>query len=333
MTSRNRRNRPANMKARLGIAAAVLVGGGAIGVAVATSGHGAADTAASAGYTLNFNHTVSEGTALSSALSSLDSNQGRALTDLASMSPMKTYSQVRHGRTEFAVQRGVVELATKHFLLVKSANGSLHLWWLAHTKTINASNSMTGMMALTGSKPAATQAMTTGNMLPAASTVAGSTTAASTMAAPAASPTTVTVTSGSATVTITITSSSATVSTPTTTPATTAGMSTTTASSGTTAGGPMTTAKQSAFGKSDGIARGDLAFVAGMREHGFLIARLVLFIPPATSTVTPTATPSTTTTSTATASPTASVTPTAPASVMPTAAPSAAGGVIMGSHS
>jgi hypothetical protein len=330
MTSRNRR-RPANMKARLGITAAVLVGGGAIGVAVATSGHGAATTAASAGYTLNFHHTVSEGTALSSALSSLNSNQGRALTDLASMAPMKTYSQVRHNRTEFAAQRGVVELATKHFLLVKSSNGGLHLWWLAHTKAIDTSNSMTGMMALTGSKSAASQAMTTGNMLPAASTMAGSTAAASTMAAPAAQPTSVTVTSGSATITITITSSAATVSTPATTPATTAGMSTTTASSGTTAGGPMTTARQPAFTKTDGVARGDLVFVTGMREHGFLIARLVLFTPPATSMATPTASPTTATSTTAT--PTTSVAPTAPSTAVPTGVPTASGGVIVGSHS
>ncbi|MGH3166517.1 MAG: hypothetical protein ACRDN0_11580, partial [Trebonia sp.] len=302
MTSRNRRgNRPANMKARLGIAAAVLVGGGAIGVAVAASGHGAANTAASAGYTLNFHHNVSEGTALSSALSSLNSNQGRALTDLTSMAPMRSFSQQWHGRTVFAAQRGVVELATKKFLLVKSANGQLHLWWLSGTRTINASNTMTGMMALTGSTSAASQAMTTGNMVPTMVTMAGSTHAATTMAAPASAPVTVTVSSGTATVTITITSSTATVTTPSTTPATTAGMSMTSASSGLTAGGPMTTGHQSAFSMNKGIARGDLVFVSGLREHGFLLAKLVLFAPPsttstATPTVSSTATPATTTT-------------------------------------
>lgn len=331
MTSRNTRgNRRASTRARLGIAAAVLVGGGAIGVAVASSGHGVATTAASAGYTLNFHHTVSEGTALSSALSSLDSNQGKALTELASMKPL-TYNQTMHGRTEFAAQRGVVELATKQFLLVQSPHGGgLHLWWLDHTKTVNATSSLTGMTALTGSNSAATAAMTTGNMVPTVTTMAGSTSTASTMAAPAAAPVTVTVSSGSATITITISSSSAKVSTPTTTPATTAGSSTTSASSRTSATGPMLTSHQSAFTKTNGIARGDMVFVAGVREHGYLVARLALFAPPATTTTaTPTASPTASATSTAT--PTATATPTV--SATPTAEPSAAGGVLSGSHS
>jgi hypothetical protein len=50
-----------------------------------------------------------------------------------------------------------------------------------------------------------------------------------------------------------------------------------------------------------------MVFVAGFREHGFLIAKLVLFAAPATTT-TPTATPTST----------ATTTPTAPATVTPT---------------
>jgi hypothetical protein len=68
------------------------------------------------------------------------------------------------------------------------------------------------------------------------------------------------------------------------------------------AGGPMVTARQTAFTPSKGLARGDMVLVAGFRVHGFLIAKLVLFAPPATKTVTPTATP----TAPASATPTSS---------------------------
>jgi hypothetical protein len=288
MTSRNRA-----LKARLGIATAVLVGGGAIGVAaVAASSHSSTTNAQSAGYTLNFNHTVPMGTALSSALSSLQhGQQGKALLELAQMQSMRNFSETTRHHVTFAAQRGVVELATKHFLLVKSANGGLHLWWLAGTRVINATASKTGMMAMTGNNNATSAAMTTGNMTPTMVTMAGSTTAAATMAAPAAKPTTITVSTGNATITITINSSSATVTAPATTPATTTSTAPTSAA-GAMAGGPMVTASQTAFTPSKGVARGDVVFVAGFREHGFLIAKLVLFTPPATKTTTPTTTPS-----------------------------------------
>jgi hypothetical protein len=307
MTRRNR----ANLKARLGIATAVLVGGGAIGVAaVAASSHGRTTTRTqSAGYTLNFRHTVPMGTALSSALSSLQSShQGKALTELAQMQSMRNFAQTRHHHATLAAQRGVVELASKHFLLVKSANGALHLWWLAGTKVINVTSSTTGMTAMTGNNSAASAAMTSGNMTPATVTMAGSTNAASSMAASAVKPTTVTVSSGNATITITITSSSATVSAPATTPATTTNTAPTSAT-GAVASGPTVLARQQAFSRSKGVARGDMVFLAGFREHGFLIAKLVLFAAPATTT---------TTTPTATPTSTATVTPTAPASVTPT---------------
>lgn len=299
MTSRNR----ATLKARLGIATAVLVGGGAIGVAaVAASSHGSTTNTQSAGYTLNFRHTVPMGTALSSALSSLQNgHQSTAFNSLARMTPLTSFSQTWHHHTMFAAQRGVVELATKHFLLVKSANGALHLWWLAGTKVFNVSSSSTGMSAMTGNNGAASTAMATGNMTPATVTMAGSTAAASSMAAPAAKPTTVTVSTGTTTIVITIASSSATVTSPTTTPATTTSTSMT-SGAGAMATGSMVKSWQPTFMASKGVKRGDLVLVTGVREHGFLIAKLVLFAPPATTTVTPPTTPAT---------------PTAPASATP----------------
>src|SRR5215469_2190931 len=239
MNSRNRRrNRQASMKARLGIAAAVLAGGGAAGVAVAASHNGPATTttADSAGYVLNFHHTVSEQQALTSALNMWNSNQSRSLNTLAQMAPMRTFSQFTWHRTQFAAQRGVVVAATRQFIIVKSANGKLELWWLNRwTKQKNVTANPTGMVAMTGNNVASHTAATTGNTAPAAAAVAGSAALVNQMNAPVTKPITITVSTGTETITITITQTSATVTpsapatgmTTTTAPAT--GMATTTA--------------------------------------------------------------------------------------------------------
>ena len=338
MKSRSRRgNRQTAMKARLGIATAVLVGGGAIGVAaVAAANHGtAATTAQSAGFTLNFHHTISEQQALSSALSTWGQSQQKSMTTLAEMAPMRTFNQFWSHRTEFAAQRGVVVLATKKFLLVKSADRQLHLWWLnGATKVRNVGATATGMAAMTGNNTAATAAMKTNNMAPAAVTMAGSTSAVSQMAAPVSKPTTITVDTGGQVITITITAATATVTQPatgtaTTTPvvtatptatatATSTAMATATATSTATATPTatamatatptMTATKQPTMMATAGVARGDLVFVVGVRSHGALIAKLVLFAAPATAKPAPTATP--TVTSTAPSAPAASASPT-----------------------
>src|SRR5579863_5659367 len=230
MNSRNRRrNRQASMKARLGIAAAVLAGGGAAGVAVAASHSGSATTTVdNAGYVLNFHHTVSEQQALTSALNMWNSNQSRSLTALAQMAPMRTFSQFTWHRTQFAAQRGVVVAATKQFIIVKSANGKLELWWLNHwTRQKNVTANPTGMVAMTGSNVAAHTAATTGNTAPMAATMAGSAAVVNQMNAPVTKPITITVSTGTQTITITITQTTATV-TPTTT-GMAAGMATPTA--------------------------------------------------------------------------------------------------------
>ena len=336
MKSRSRRgNRQTAMKARLGIATAVLVGGGAIGVAaVAAANHGtAATTAQSAGFTLNFHHTISEQQALSSALSTWGQSQQKSMTTLAEMAPMRTFNQFWSHRTEFAAQRGVVVLATKKFLLVKSADRQLHLWWLnGATKVRNVGASATGMAAMTGNNMAATAAMKTNNMAPAAVTMAGSTSAVSQMAAPVSKPTTITVDTGNQIITITITAATATVTQPatataTTTPVVTAtptaistatstatptamatATATPTATAMATATPTMTATRQPTMMATAGVARGDLVFVVGVRSHGALIAKLVLFAAPATAKPAPTVTP--TVTSTAPAAPAASASPT-----------------------
>jgi hypothetical protein len=316
MIGRNRRgSRQASMKARIGIATAVLVGGSAVGVAaVAAASHGSAThNAQSAGFTLNFHHAISEQVALSSALSTWGSSQQNSLNTLTRMQSMPTFTQTWRHRTEFAAQRGVVVLATKKFLLVKSKNGALHLWWITGgTKFANVSNSQTGWAAMTGSTAAATAAMVQNNLTPATTTLAGTTTAVSQLAAPVARPTTVTVNTGTVVVTVTISTTTATVTAPitTTTTSTVVPMTTT----------PFKT-RQWNWTATKGVQRGDLVFVAGERVHGFLIAKLVLFAPPTTG-VTPTPTPS------------VSVTPSATSSAIPT--PTVTGtsmSTVSGSHS
>jgi hypothetical protein len=306
MIGRNRRgNRQATMKARLAVASAVIAGGAAIGaVAVATSNHPTPLATQSAGYTLNFHHPISEATALSTALTGWTTSHQKSLSTLAQMTPMKTFSTAWHHRTQYAVQRGVVALATRHWLLVKSATGSLHLWLLSgKTHVMNVANSTTGTAAMTGSTPATTAAMQRGNMAPAAQAMAGSTATVSSLNNPAPKPATFTVSiaGSSETITITITPSTATVAP--TTPQAAQQMAQQT---GTT----MTTTTQRPFAATDHIARGDLVLVAGVKRHGFLWAQLVLFSAPGTTvTPTPPATPTPTTSTT---------TPTAPATTTPT---------------
>jgi hypothetical protein len=320
MMGRNRRGyRQASMKARLAIASAVLAGGAAIGaVAVAASSHPTPSAATSAGYTLNFRHPVSEATALSTALSDWATSHQKSFSVLSQMQPMRSFSTARHGRTEFAVQRGVVALATKHWLLVKSANGSLHLWLLnGKTQVTNVGNSTAGTAAMTGSTVATTAAMQQGNMAPAAQVMAGSTATVNALNNPAPKPATFTVSiaGSSETITITITPSTATVAPTTTQVAQQVTQQT---------GIAMTKTTQPTFAATKHVARGDLVLVAGVVKHGYLWAQLVLFSAPGT-TVTPTPTPSvptvTPTPVTSTTAPTTTVTPTTTPTITITGTP------------
>ncbi len=288
MTNRNKLGSPRiGVQARLAIAAAVLVGGGAASAVVATS-HSDVTAAQSAGYTTHhhYHRTLGEQTALAEAFASWSSSPSQSFATLSEMAPMRAFHQVSHHGTEFAAQRGLVVLATKKFLVVKSFNGSLHLWWLSgNTRVKDVGASATGMVAMTGSYPAAATAMTTGNMIPSETVVAGSAAAVTQMTTPVAKPTTITIDTGGQVITITIASTTATVVQPTSMTA-------------------MTSMPASsvlpAFHAAMGLERGDLVFVAGTRTHGLLKAKLVLFAAPlatmpsptATATAIPTVTPS-----------------------------------------
>jgi hypothetical protein len=275
MTARDRlyrNSRQAKLRIRAGLAAAALVGGGAIALtAVAAGGHPAPTAAAPAAYAHGF---TSQGTMLSSALSAWGWSRQATYADLARLTA--GYTQTPHQGQTLDLQRGIVVLATKKFLLIRSANGSLHLWLLsARTKFQNVSASTSGTAALTASTSATQQAMTVGNMLPATTLLAGSPTTAASLLTPTTAPVTVSVQVAGTdlTVTVTVTRSMATVAQTATMPATTM-----------PAPAPVTFS-QPAWQAANSLARGDLVLVAGFRAHGTLHAQLVLFSPLSSSDV------------------------------------------------
>ena len=157
-------SRRTSLRSRIGVAVAVLVGGGAIaaGAVVATS-HGAPTKVQTAGYA---SRVANEWTALNTAMNSWTWSKQTSYNQLAGLTSAKTFSQtMTHGKM-LAVQRGIVVLATKKFIILRSANGALHLWLVSGgTKFQNVSTTKSGMTALTASTSAANQAMTSGNKL------------------------------------------------------------------------------------------------------------------------------------------------------------------------
>ncbi|MBV9381099.1 MAG: hypothetical protein JOY82_25540 [Streptosporangiaceae bacterium] len=298
MTGRDRRygrSRSASLKARLGIATAVLVGGGAIGVAaVAASGHSAPAPAKAAAFSEHHAHfgetwvsgwwqnasffsfgrwhhhhtwhhgfwqSLNTGSLLSTALYQWQWSQNNAF-NLFSHLPSRDTQTTFHN-TRFAVQRGIVVLATHHFLIVRSFNGTLRLWVLSgNTQFQDVSNTWTGTNALTGGNMFVTnQMMNANNATPLAQLLAGTLGQAQQLVTPVAKPTTISVNVAGTgfTVTVTVTTNTATVmqQTPTAT----------------------TTSFQNPFAFTRNVQRGDLVLVAGIRSHGFLHAALVAFVP------------------------------------------------------
>ena len=272
MMARDRRYGKRPVKTRVGIATAVLVGG-AVAAAAVVASHGAAPAATSAAYASRFGN---EGTMISSALNSWSWSRQSSYSQLAQVTQARQFSQTTHQGKMLAVQRGIVVLATKKFLILRSANGSLHLWLLSgQTKFQNVSSTTAGTQALTADTSATQQAMTSGNMIPATTLLAGSPTMAAALLTPtpAAQTVTVQVANTSLTVTVTVSRSTATVSQTATTPATSMPR-----------WNPITFT-QNAWRPMHGLARGDLALVAGTRSHWTLHAQLVLFTPLSTADV------------------------------------------------
>ncbi len=281
MKARNRRygnGRRVALRTRVGAAAAAaaLAGGGVIAAAAAASHPGAA-TAEPAGYS-SWTPAAREWNTLNSAMSSWNWSRQSAYSQLARLTQARTFSQTWQHHQMLAVQRGIVVLATRRFLILKSANGSLHLWALSGaTRFQNVSSTSSGTAALTASTWATSAAMQRNNMLPATNLLAGSTSTAAQMVAPTAATQTVTVDVANTDlkVTVIVTSTTATVSQ----------TATTSAASAAPTWAPITY-RQYAWQQTNGIARGDLALVVGFRTHWLLHARLVLFTPLSMSDVT-----------------------------------------------
>ena len=272
MMARDRRYGKSPVKTRVGIATAVLVGG-AVAAAAVLSSHGAATTATSAAYASRFGN---EGTMISSAMNSWSWNRQSSYSQLSQLTMARQFSQTTHQGKVFAVQRGIVVLATKRFILLQTASGKLHLWLVTGaTKFQNVSSTTSGTAALTANTSATQQAMQSGNMIPATTLLAGSPTTAAAMLTPSVAPQTVTVQVANTdlTVTVTVTRSTAAVSQTATTPvnAMPAPM--------------MTSYTMNAWQTTSSVARGDLAVIVGTRSHWLLHARLVLFSPLSTSAV------------------------------------------------
>jgi hypothetical protein len=209
-------------------------------------------------------------------MSNWNGSRQSSYAQLSQLTQARQFNQARHRGRMLAIQRGIVVLATRKFLILQSSNGSLHLWLLSGRTTFqNVSNTMAGTRALTASTSAARQAMTSGNMNPATSLLAGSPTTAAALLTPttAAQTVTVQVANTNLTVTVTVTRSMATVNQ--------------------TANTPWNampswwhnTFTQNAWMPVRTVARGDLALIAGFRSHWLLHAQLVLFAPLSTSSV------------------------------------------------
>jgi len=301
MMGRNRRGpagrRRSNLKARLGIATAVVVGGGAIGaVAVATTSHPSVTGAQSAGYSSHYSFYGNQANDLSAGLRDYSWSQGRAFSYFSHLANTNKETEWWSGHSKLAFERGTVVLATKKFVVIRAASGSFNVWWLSGgTKVTNVAASVTGTTALTGSTSAASAAMA-GQLAPATSTLTGSTTAAQQVLAPTAPTVTVNIVGTGITISIKVTSSVATV-------AQTAPVTTTTA----TAPQVTTWTKQPAATTAAGLQRGDLVFIAGSRSHWELHAKVILIEQAPLTTATPTTTPTVAPTTTPTVAPTPTV--------------------------
>jgi hypothetical protein len=139
-----------SMRVRVGVAAAVLAGGGAAGAVVLSAGHDSAVTAQSAGF-IQSSRTLSYSSAISSAMKTWDTSPSTSLRTLTHMQQINNYwSQSWHHHTLF-FQRGKVVAVGWHAFVVRSANGMTEVWHTSGgTAILNVGGTSMGMDAMTG---------------------------------------------------------------------------------------------------------------------------------------------------------------------------------------
>jgi hypothetical protein len=151
MISRSKRGlRRASTRVRLAIAAAVLVGGGAAGVAAVASSHGAT-SAASAGYSTPLNSPMSAMQGMSWVTSNWNKSQTQSLVVITKTVTVKTFTTATWHNKSFAFQRGTVVATAPREFVVQSTNGTFGVWHFNNgAKFVNIGNSKTGWNAMSG---------------------------------------------------------------------------------------------------------------------------------------------------------------------------------------
>ena len=152
MMNRNRRgSRRTSIQLRLAIAAAVLVGGGAAGVAVVASNHGSSQVADSAGYNTNANGPISESAAMSSAMNWWNKSQQTSLVVISKMVTIQAISVTTWHNKALVVERGTVLAKDANEFVTTAMNGKVEIWHANNgTKFLNVGNSKTGWNAMSG---------------------------------------------------------------------------------------------------------------------------------------------------------------------------------------
>ena len=152
MIGRNKRGiRRASTRVRLAVAAAVLVGGGAAGVAAVAASHNTPVNAASAGYYRHSHTPLSETHAMSDAMSWWHKSPSMSLNLISQMTPMRNVSMTPWHSHMLVLQRGTVVGATRTEFVIKSSNRQFEIWHANRgTAFLNVGGSSMGMNAMTG---------------------------------------------------------------------------------------------------------------------------------------------------------------------------------------
>lgn len=323
MTRYNRYNRRSSAKTLTAAAGALVVAGGVAG-GVALSHHSATPVH-DAAFQFGFGQH-GFGPMLDSAVNGLSFQGASGFTQMRSLQELGSFHGFggqfgfwwHHSFSRMAFERGQVVFSSHHFLIVRSLEGRLTVWRLTGNTAVQDVGATGTTGTVTPTTPVTTPTVTPTVTPTTSATAPVLTSTAATQAvtggqpvismvngtAPAQPATTISVTTGGTTITVTITSTTsvartATVTTPTTT---------------------STVPATSLMSWNNGLAPGDVVFVAGRVFGHRHVAQLVL-VDTAATTTTPTATPTVTTpvvtpSGTITARPT--VTPTAPVTPTPT---------------
>ena len=150
MIGRNKRGtRRASMRVRLAVAAAVLVGGGAVGAVAVATNHSSPTTADSAGYSTSSPQSWMDG--MSWSMNNWSTSQTQSLITITKTVTVKTFTTTTWHKKSFASQRGTVVATAPNEFVVQSTSGTFGVWHFNNgAKFVNIGNSKTGWNAMSG---------------------------------------------------------------------------------------------------------------------------------------------------------------------------------------